>query len=88
MKHWYRSSVCTIFRIPNVAIRMKFIRLCLHKLSVLSGSEAIYKIYSVFPDSLVKAQFLQNIDNDNFQQVVVCPKCFSTYTQEDLRGKK
>ena len=64
----------------------KFIRLCLHKLSVLSGSEAIYKIYSLFPDSLVKAQSLQNIDDVNFQQLVVCPKCFATYTQ-DLRSE-
>lgn len=73
---WY-----TIFHIPTAATGMllKFIRLYLHKLSVLSGSEVLYKM---FPNSLAKIQSLHSFDKDKKP-----PKYFAAYSQEDIRGK-
>lgn len=80
----------TIFRIPNVAIEVifRFLSLCLLKISEISSSEKIRLIYDIFPDTLAKAQVMQSIDTNNFQKLVVCQKCHSTYEYADLMDSR
>ena len=78
----------TIFRIPNAAIGVlfRFISLFLLKLSELTGSELIQKMYELFPDSLERAHLMQDVDANRFKKFVVCPKCHTVYDHSDLMG--
>ena len=38
---------------------------------------------NTFPENILKAQKLVNIDRDDFEQYVCCPKCIAIYTYEE-----
>lgn len=77
----------TLFRIPNLAMGLiyKFMSIFLSEL----GSQSLMQVYEFFPDTLKKAQIMQSINyNKNFEKLIVCPKCYSTYEQADcINGK-
>lgn len=51
----------TIFRIPNVAIRVmfRFLSLFLKMISEISRSEKVRMMYDIFPNTLEKARVMQ-----------------------------
>lgn len=79
-----------IFRIPNVAIDLafKFFNVLLVKLSGYLGSTKLNELVAIFPNTLLKAQKLQSIERDDYQTLIVCPKCCCTYEHEDCLTMK
>lgn len=79
----------TLFRIPNVAMGLvyKFMSIFLKKISEIS-SQNLIEIHNFFPDTLKKAQVMQSINCNNFEKLIVCPKCYSTYEQTDCTTAK
>lgn len=79
-----------IFRMPNVAldIAFKFFSILLNKISVLCGTVNLKEIATFFPDTLTKANKFQCILRDNYQRLIVCSKCYSTYEFNDCLSKE
>ena len=74
-----------IFRLPDAAIEVifKFFSLFLYKLSEIMGSEDLKALYNWFPSNLKHAQKLRGIVRDDYQKIVVCKSCYSTYHYSD-----
>ena len=70
-----------LFCIPNIAIHfvLKFISILLHKLSDLVESNKLRLLAETFPTTMLKAHKFQGISHGNYQLLVVCRKCHSTY---------
>lgn len=78
-----------VFRIPNAAldVAFKFFSILLIKLSEFCGSVNLRVVADSFPETLLKAHQFQHIMHDDFQQLVVCSKCYSTYEHSDCLSK-
>ena len=74
-----------IFRISNMAmdIVFKFVSILLHKLSEFAESTKLKLLAEAFPNTMLKAHTLHAINRDNYQQLIVCEKCNSTYEYSD-----
>ncbi|NKC02341.1 MAG: hypothetical protein GKR90_28095 [Pseudomonadales bacterium] len=75
----------TIFRVADIAVQalFKFFGLVLLKLNKLINNGILTTIVEIFPNSLVTARKFLNIDRNDFHEMIVCPKCHSTYSYED-----
>ena len=73
------------FRIPNLAndVAFKFMSTLLTMLSKFSDNARIGELATVFPESLLKAHKFEDILRDNWQKMIVCSKCYSTYEYDD-----
>lgn len=78
-----------LFRIPDVAAGLvfKFMSILLKKLA-LTSTQTLTKVQEFFPDNLKKAHAMQSINTNNFSQLIVCPKCCSTYEQADFTSRQ
>ncbi|SMN01766.1 hypothetical protein SPONN_25 [uncultured Candidatus Thioglobus sp.] len=78
-----------IFRIPNVAldVAFKFFSILLNKLSEFCGTN-LRAVAAFFPETLLKAYQFQHIVRDNYQQLIVCSECYSTYEYTDCLSKE
>lgn len=65
-------------------ILFQFISLLFRKISEISGSDVVKKVHDLFPDSLEKTYMMQNVDTNNFNKFVVCPKCHTVFEHSDL----
>lgn len=61
----------------------KFFGVFLHKLSEVTAVEDMKMLSHYFPNNLKHARRLQAIKHDDFEKLVVCHKCHSTYEYED-----
>ena len=78
-----------IFRIPNVAVNLlfKFVSIVLFKLSDLTQFNELVEIANAFPDTLSKALNFQSISRDDFERLIVCSVCHSTYKYDQCLSK-
>ena len=76
-----------LFRIPNVAMGLmfKFVSILLKKL-IETSTQTLTQVHEFFPDSLKRAHTMQSIHSNNFSQLIVCPKCYSTYELADINS--
>lgn len=80
-----------IFRIPDNAssLLFKFFRKVILMLSQILHSVDLQSIHHLMPENLQQARKLKNIHRDDFEKLVMCGKCFTTYDCEDCeRGSK
>ncbi len=79
----------SLFRIPNVTMGLiyKFISILLKRLSEIS-TQGLSQIHDLFPDTLRKSQVMQSVNSDNFDQLIVCPRCHSTYERADCMNER
>ena len=70
----------SIFKIANVAVEvlLKFMKMII---PFLMDDDADDK--KGFPNTLLQAHKLLQLDRDDFQTLVVCPKCDTTYQKQD-----
>jgi hypothetical protein len=78
-----------VFRLPDAAIEVifKFLNLFLCKLGEITGSEDLKILHDWFPNNLKRAKKLQGICRDNYQKLIVCRTCYSTYQYSDCVGR-
>jgi uncharacterized CHY-type Zn-finger protein len=62
-----------------MGLLFKFVGMLLKKLVQLTGCQRLHPLYELFPDTLEKAHTMQSIKRNNFQKLIVCPKCHSTH---------
>ena len=79
----------TIFKIPNAAITLmlKFFHILLSKLYEYTRAPKIKEIVDVFPTSLLQAQRFQSVLHDDYETLIVCPKCYCTYEHDDCLSR-
>lgn len=80
----------SMFRIANVAvgILLKFFSILSLHLAVVTKSEFLTKLANLFPTSYERAKKIVSLHLDPFQQLVCCPKCLGTYSQDDCIEKR
>ena len=71
----------SIFKIANTSVEvlLKFIKILLPFFTDSDHTK------NSFPNSLLQAHRLLQLNRDDFQSLVVCPKCHTTYEKQDCR---
>ena len=54
-----------------------------HKLSEFAESTKLKLLAEAFPNTMLKTHTLHAINRDNYQQLILCEKCNSTYEYSD-----
>ena len=73
-----------IFQVSNTAMYVVFkLSSVLHKLGDFAESAKLKLLAEAFANTMLKAHMLHAINRDNYQQLVVCEKCNSTYEYSD-----
>jgi hypothetical protein len=74
-----------IFRVPNIAldVAFRFFHILLNRLNEFCGSEKLREIAVYFPETLKKAHQFQFVTQNDYEQLIVCSKCYSTYEHDE-----
>ena len=64
-------------------IVFKFFNLLLHKKSDLVNDLKLKSLAQAFPDTMAKVHTFRSVNRDNFETLIVCQKCHSTFDSDD-----
>ena len=81
-------SFQALFLLPDNAIGVlfKFISVMFLKLYDATGSKEIQALHHLFPKSLKHAHALKGINHDDYQRLIVCQKCSTTFESDDCNS--